>query len=110
MEVMFRSPLGALLAKPGVDRAGLFGLERWYFLLSRLRAAANAAGENTARFRDEIGAGVAAWPALPRAAPPPGWLSWAGAWPSRSRRITASVPARPLWRRAVLCRRSDQLD
>ena len=44
MEVLFRSPLGALLAKPWVDQAGLFGLKRWYFPLSRLWAAANAAG------------------------------------------------------------------
>ena len=62
MEVLFRSPLGAFLAKPWVDQAGLFGLERWYFPLSRLWAAANAAGEDTGRFRDEIGAPVAAWP------------------------------------------------
>jgi hypothetical protein len=62
MDVLFRSPLGALLAKPWVDQAGLFGLKRWYFPLSRLWAAANAAGDDTARFRDEIGASVAAWP------------------------------------------------
>jgi hypothetical protein len=62
MDVLFRSPLGALLAKPWVDQAGLFGLKRWYFPLSRLWAAANAAGDETARFRDEIGAPVAAWP------------------------------------------------
>ena len=62
MDVLFRSPLGALLAKPWVDQAGLFGLKRWYFPLSRLWAAANAAGDDTARFRDEIGAPVAAWP------------------------------------------------
>jgi hypothetical protein len=62
MDVLFRSPLGALLAKPWVDEAGLFGLKRWYFPLSRLWAAANAAGDDTGRFRDEIGAPVAAWP------------------------------------------------
>ncbi len=62
MEVLFRSPLGALLARPWVDKAGLFGLGRWYFPLSRLWAAANAAGEDTARWREEIGAPLAAWP------------------------------------------------
>ena len=60
MDVLFRSPLGALLAKPWVYQAGLFGLKRWYFPLSRLWAAANAAGGDAARFRDEIGAPVAA--------------------------------------------------
>lgn len=62
MDVLFRSPLGALLAKPWVDQAGLFGLKRWYFPLSRLWAAANAAGDDPVRFRDEIGAPLAAWP------------------------------------------------
>jgi hypothetical protein len=62
MDVLFRSPLGSLLAKPWVDEAGLFGLRRWYFPLSRLWAAANAAGDDASRFRDEIGAPVAAWP------------------------------------------------
>ena len=62
MDILFRSPLGTLLAKPWVDEAGLFGLERWYFPLSRLWAAANAAGDDANRFRDEIGAPVAAWP------------------------------------------------
>ncbi len=62
MDVLFRSPLGALLAKPWLDQAGLFGLKRWYFPLSRLWAAANAADGDPARFRDEIGAPVPAWP------------------------------------------------
>ena len=62
MDVLFRSPLGALLAKPWVDRAGLLGLKRWYFPLSRLWAAADAAGGDPERFRDEIGAPIAAWP------------------------------------------------
>jgi hypothetical protein len=56
MNVLFNSPLGALLAKPWVDRAGLFGLRRWYLPLSRLWAAANTAGDDAGRFRDEIGA------------------------------------------------------
>ena len=33
MNVLFQSPLGALLAKPWVDQAGLFGLRRWYMPL-----------------------------------------------------------------------------
>ena len=54
MNVLFESPLGALLARPWLDAAGLFGLRR-YMPLSRLWAAANAAGEDVARFRDEMG-------------------------------------------------------
>ena len=37
----------------------LFGAERWYLPLSRLWAAANAAGEDVALFRDNIGAPLA---------------------------------------------------
>ena len=55
MSALFGSPLGALLARPWVDRAGAFGLRRWYLPLSRLWAAANSAGDNVVRFRDEIG-------------------------------------------------------
>ena len=33
MNVLFEGPLGALLAKPWVDQAGLFGLRRWYMPL-----------------------------------------------------------------------------
>src|SRR5512139_4231770 len=63
MDVLFRSPLGALLAKPWVDQAGLFALRRWYFPLSRLWAAANAASADIERFRDEVGAPLAGvWP------------------------------------------------
>src|SRR5437879_3428709 len=56
MNVLLSSPLGALLAQPWVDPVGLFGAERWYLPLSRLWAAANAAGEDVALFRDNIGA------------------------------------------------------
>jgi hypothetical protein len=56
MNVLLSSPLGALLAQPWVDPVGLFGAERWYLPLSRLWAAANAAGEDVALFRDSIGA------------------------------------------------------
>ncbi|MBX9944628.1 MAG: hypothetical protein K2Y40_11160 [Reyranella sp.] len=59
MEFLFGSPLGALLARPWVDGAGLAGLRRWYLPLSRLWAAANAAGEDALLFRDEIGAPLA---------------------------------------------------
>jgi hypothetical protein len=63
MDVLLRSPLGALLARPWVDQAGLFGLRRWYFPLSRLWAAANASGGAAERFREEVGAPLAgAWP------------------------------------------------
>jgi hypothetical protein len=63
MNVLFESPLGAVLARPWVDPVGLFGLRRWYMPLSRLCAAANAADGDAARFRDEIGSPLpAAWP------------------------------------------------
>lgn len=63
MDVLFRSPLGALLARPWIDRPALFGLARWYFPLSRLWAAANASAGDVDRFRDEIGAPLrGAWP------------------------------------------------
>lgn len=47
--------MGALLARPWLDSAALMGLKRWYFPLSRLWAAANAAGSDTVRFMREIG-------------------------------------------------------
>ena len=63
MDVLFRSPLGALLARPWIDRPALFGLARWYFPLSRLWAAADASAGDVGRFRDEIGAPLrGAWP------------------------------------------------
>jgi hypothetical protein len=55
MNRLFRSPLGALLARPWVDVVGLAALRRWYFPLSRLWAAANAAGTDSARFLAEVG-------------------------------------------------------
>lgn len=61
MNVLFASPLAALLARPWVDRVGLVGLRRWFLPLSRLWAAANAAGEDVERFRDEIGAPLSAF-------------------------------------------------
>ena len=67
MNVLFQSPLGALLAKPWVDPAGLFGLRRWYMPLSRLWAAANAAGEDVALFRDQVGAPAGLLVGLPLA-------------------------------------------
>ena len=64
MDSLFESPLGAAFARPWVDRAGLFRLRRWYMPLSRLWAAANAAGRDIDRFRAEIGAPIAIpWPA-----------------------------------------------
>jgi hypothetical protein len=50
-----RSPLGALVARPWLDRACLVGLLRWYLPLSRLWAAANVCGNDIARFREEAG-------------------------------------------------------
>lgn len=64
MNVLFESPLGALLARPWLDVAGLFGLRR-YMPLSRLWAAANAAGEDAARFRCEMGSLPAFWSSVP---------------------------------------------
>lgn len=61
MNVLLRSPFGALLAKPWVDRAGLFALRRWYMPLSRLWAAANLAGGDPASFREQVGALPAFW-------------------------------------------------
>src|SRR4051812_10070253 len=55
MNVLFGSPVGALLARPWLDDADLFGLKR-YMPLSRLWAAANAAGEDVMQFRDQVGA------------------------------------------------------
>ncbi len=51
MNVLFGSPLGAVLARPWVDAVGLFGLRRWYLPLSRLWAAANTSNEDAAGFR-----------------------------------------------------------
>ncbi len=59
MEALFRSPVGALFARPWIDGAALAALKRWYFPVSRLWAAANAAGTDPARFIAEIGAPLA---------------------------------------------------
>lgn len=61
MNVLFGSPVGALLARPWVDPVGLFGLRRWYLPLSRLWAAANIADADVSRFRDEIGIALPAF-------------------------------------------------
>ncbi|HEY4170024.1 MAG TPA: hypothetical protein VGM96_24745 [Reyranella sp.] len=60
MNVLIESPLGALLARPWLDAAGLFGLRR-YMPLSRLWAAANAAKGDVAVFRDQVGSLPAFW-------------------------------------------------
>jgi hypothetical protein len=60
MNVLFESPLGALLARPWLDVAGLFGLRR-YMPLSRLWAAADTAGEDVAQFRIEAGGALPAF-------------------------------------------------
>lgn len=66
MNVLFGSPVGALLARPWVDPVGLYGLRRWYLPLSRLWAAANLAGTDVARFREEIGRALPAFWSEPR--------------------------------------------
>src|SRR5581483_10399938 len=64
MNVLFRSPVGALLARPWIDGVALTGLRR-YLPLSRLWAAANTVGEELAAFPQAIGAGErpSFWPA-----------------------------------------------
>jgi hypothetical protein len=63
MNSLFQSPLGAVLARPWVDTAGLTGLKRWYLPLSRLWAAANASNGEVDAFRGEIGAPLSGfWP------------------------------------------------
>ncbi|QQS11421.1 MAG: hypothetical protein IPK81_17815 [Rhodospirillales bacterium] len=51
-----RSPVGAVIARPWIDPVGLAALRRWYFPLSRLWAAANAAEGDADRFIDASGA------------------------------------------------------
>ncbi|HEX2885179.1 hypothetical protein [Vineibacter terrae] len=51
-----RSPLGAIVARPWVDPVALGALRRWFFPLSRLWAAANAAEGDVERFFAEPGA------------------------------------------------------
>ena len=63
MNALFASSLGGLLARSWVDPVGLAAMRRWYFPLSRLWAAANAAGEDIGRFGAEIGAPLPGfWP------------------------------------------------
>lgn len=54
MNDVFRSPMGALLARPWIDGVALTGLRR-YLPLSRLWAAANEAGEDFAHFTEVVG-------------------------------------------------------
>ncbi len=49
-----RSPIGGLVARPWWDRAALWVLERWFFPLSRMWAAARAADGDPDRFFAEI--------------------------------------------------------
>jgi hypothetical protein len=83
-----------LLARPWIDRAGLIGLGRWYFPLSRLWAAANVSGDDVLRFREEVGGG------------------WSTALPDRylrsllarhTRLRQAAETARSIWEEALFC-------
>ena len=92
MNALFASPLGGLLNRPWVDSAGLAAMRRWYFPLSRLWAAANAAGEDIERFTAEVGV------------PPPDF--WPRAYVSsllrrNARARAASATARGLWEEAI---------
>ncbi len=49
-----RSPLGSLLAKPWFDRLSLKLLDRWYFPVSRMWAAARIADGSVEKFLSEI--------------------------------------------------------
>jgi hypothetical protein len=60
MGSLLDSPLGSLLAKPWLDSVGFLGLRRWYLPLSRLWAAANAAGRDVSLFRDQVGVALPA--------------------------------------------------
>ena len=51
---LLRSPLGALLARPWIDRATLAVLARGYLPLSRLWAAANIAEGSVERFAEAV--------------------------------------------------------
>src|SRR5437763_17035122 len=91
MNVLFQSPLGGLLARPWVDPVGLFGLRRWYMPLSRLWAAANEASEGGALFREQVGAWLGLWSALPLG----------GLLRSHVRVRDAAIAARNTWANAV---------
>ncbi|HJQ59670.1 MAG TPA: hypothetical protein VJ890_22370, partial [Vineibacter sp.] len=58
-EVAFRraacSPLGAIVARPWIDPVALGAMRRWFFPLSRLWAAANAAEGDIGRFLAQPG-------------------------------------------------------
>ena len=60
---LLQPALAGLLARPWLDPVGLALLCRWYLPLSRLWAAADAAGGDCARFAGEVGQGWA--PRLP---------------------------------------------
>ena len=62
MSKWLRSPLGAVVAKPWFDRLTMKMLDRWYFPLSRMWAAARAAGGSVDKYFAEIG--LPATPAL----------------------------------------------
>lgn len=49
-----RSPLGAVVARPSFDRAALWGLANWFFPVSRLWAAADAADGVPEQFFAEV--------------------------------------------------------
>ena len=56
VDVLFRSPVGALLARPWVDRAGLIGLRRWHTsAVAPVGGGRMPPGTTLRAFRAEIG-------------------------------------------------------